>query len=76
MSTIIMICLAIAIILWRPPFRLPRPSKKGIIPILIIIILGSLLLLGSLKSTSENASYQQAAERCGSSEQILNQSSL
>ena len=76
MSTIIMICLAIAVILWRPPFRVPRPSKKSITPILIIIILSSLLLLGSFKSTSEDACCQQASACAESSEAILNQSSF
>jgi hypothetical protein len=76
MSTIIMISLAIAIIFWRPPFQLPRFSRKTITPIIMIIIVSSLLLLGTFESSSDKACCPETASQTHSPESLLNQSTF
>lgn len=76
MSTIIMISLALAIIFWRPPFQLPRLSRKTITPIIMIIILSSLLLLGTFKSTSNDSCCQKTSRQADSTAPLLKQSTF
>ncbi len=71
MSTILMISLAIAIIFWQAPFQLPRPSRKIIDPIVIIIIISSLLLIGTFKSSSKESCINQTAKQVGASDTLL-----
>lgn len=76
MSTAIMISLAIAIIFWRPPFQLPRPSKKIISSIIMIIIVISLLLIGTFKSTSNESCCNQITKQVNSAETSLKRSAF
>ncbi|UCE08109.1 MAG: hypothetical protein JSW07_08815 [bacterium] len=76
MSTIIMISLAIAIIFWRPPFQFPRLSRKTITPIIMIIIVASLLLLGTFESSSDKGCCPKTASQAHSPESLLDQSAF
>lgn len=76
MSTIIMLSLATIVIFWRPPFKFPHPSKKMIMPILMIIILSSLILLGIFKSTSNGDCCQKTVKQNESSGPLLRQSTF
>ena len=68
MSAIIMVILAIAIIFWRPPFQLPRPSKKIITPIIVIIFVCSLLLIGTFKPPSNESCCNTPNKQTNSTE--------
>ncbi len=76
MSTIIMVSLAIAIIFWRPPFQLPRPSKKIVTPVIMIIVVISLLLIGTFKSTSDESCCNQTTKQATSTETSLKRSAF
>ncbi len=76
MSTIIMLSLAIVVIFWRPPFKFPQPSKKMIMPILMIIILSSLILWGTFRSTSNGDCCQKTVKQNESSGTLLRQSTF
>jgi len=76
MSTIVMISLAIAIILWRPPFQLPRLSKQQIISIVMIIIVSSLLLVGTFKSASKESCCNESTKQATSTETSLKRSAF
>jgi glucan phosphoethanolaminetransferase (alkaline phosphatase superfamily) len=76
MSTIVMISLAIAIIFWRPPFRLPRPSRKIVTPIIMILVVISLLLIGTFKSASNESCYNQTLKQTNCTETTARRSAL
>lgn len=76
MSTIIMISLSIAIIFWRPPFRLPHPSRKIITPIIMILVVISLLLIGTFKSASNESCCNQPLKQTNGTETTLKRSTL
>ncbi len=76
MSTIVMISLTIMIIFWRPPFQLPRLSKKMITPIIIIIFVCSLLLIGTFKSPSKESCCNESTKQAISSKTSLKRSAF
>lgn len=76
MATMIMLCLAVALIFWRPPFRLPHISRKLLIPIILILIFSSLLIIGTMRSTSNNSQSQQTTKPTQSTEPVVRQSNL
>lgn len=76
MSTIVMISLAIAIIFWRPPFQLPRLSRKRITSIIMIIIVSSLVAVGTFKSAPKERCCNQSTKQAASTESSLKRSAF
>jgi len=76
MSSIILLLLAMAIIFWRPPFRLPQAAKRAITPIILLIILSSLLLLGTFKPYANGDSLIRAELQADAGKTVYQQTQL
>ncbi len=74
MSNIFIIILGLLVIFWRPPFKTPIEFKKFFRPVILMLIIGMLLFLGTLKSVSSQY-YSAQKATSAPSEKILAQPS-
>jgi len=72
-STLIVLLLAAAIILWRPPFHISIRLKNLIIPIILTVIITLVLVLGSIFRDSESQLTKSPISQPAASEAISRQ---